>query len=485
MNVFYHDYQFGLYPIGDKEVDEGSNLNFTVAASNPDILVYVSDHNLPSQPGFTDNVFDWTPAYDDAGTYEVTFTAVQGQIEDFETITITVSNVNRNPVLEPIGDKVVQANTLLAFTVSASDPDGDDISYYADNLPAGATFVNNTFDWTPTGEQTGTYTVTFTVTDSRLQDTETITITVESLPVPVEEIIIDNGWQQTSDTGTWLISGGSDPYGADSVWSRDGATYTWTFLPPVSGCYDLSMWWTAWPSRYTQVPVRIEHAEGTTTFYINQQQNCSRWNTLSRFFFEVGKRCDVTITAGPGPSSTCADAIKFELLTDTPSLVVNGTGGFTYVDDAFRNTNQPYYASGLSLNGDILRINLGGIDKSKIYDMSGGWQHSFSLTSPTDVTLSFRYKLTQTPSYETDEFSDAMLSINGQTIGSGSADYIARVTGDGNYGDILTTGWRQFAVTKYLPAGDHTVVIGAYNNKKTYYNESTELLISNVTVHAP
>ena len=485
IELFYEDQQFGLYPIGDKEVDEGAKLNFTVTTSNPDIVVSISGHNLPSQPTFAQNVFDWTPGYDDAGTYEVTFTAVQGRIEDFETIAITVNNVNRSPVIEPIGDKVIQANTRLTFTVSASDPDGDSITGSVDNLPAGAAFADNTFDWTPTGEQTGTYTVTFTVTDGDLQDAETITITVESPPVPVEEIIIDNGQQQTSFTGAWLLSGGVDPYGADSVWSRNGATYTWTFLPPASGWYDLSMWWTPYPARCPEIPVRIAHREGTATFYINQQENGNLWNTLGRFFFESGSSYNVTITAGPGENTTCADAVKFKLLDDTPSLVINGTSGFTYIDDAFRNTNQPYYASGASVTGDILRVNLGGIDRNAINGMSGGWRRSFSLTSAANVKLSFRYKLTQTPNYESDEFSDAMLSIDGQTVGSGSADYIARITGNGNNGAIITTGWRQFEVAKYLAAGNHTVLIGAYNNKKAGYNESTELLISNVTIYSP
>ena len=70
--------------------------------------------------------------------------------------------------------------------------------------------------------------------------------------------IIDNGDPETSFTGNWGVSGGANPYGANSLWSRDGDTYTWTFTPSVTGTYEFSMWWTEYSSRSTSVPVLIE-----------------------------------------------------------------------------------------------------------------------------------------------------------------------------------------------------------------------------------
>jgi hypothetical protein len=54
----------------------------------------------------------------------------------------------------------------------------------------------------------------------------------------VSETIIDNGAPNTSYTGTWGISGAPNPYGVNSYWSRDGAVYTWTFTPAISGTYE-------------------------------------------------------------------------------------------------------------------------------------------------------------------------------------------------------------------------------------------------------
>ncbi|MHC4739869.1 MAG: LamG domain-containing protein, partial [Planctomycetota bacterium] len=86
-------------PIGDKTVQEASNLNFEVRAKAPDIVVEINDYNLPGEPNLFSNIFSWTPAFCDAGTYEVTFEATSGQFIDSETITIKVDDVQRTYVL--------------------------------------------------------------------------------------------------------------------------------------------------------------------------------------------------------------------------------------------------------------------------------------------------------------------------------------------------------------------------------------------------
>ena len=64
--------------------------------------------------------FSWTPDFDAAGAYPVTFTASDGSLTDFEAITITVNNVNRPPVLAEIGPQMV--NEGQAFQFGATPP---------------------------------------------------------------------------------------------------------------------------------------------------------------------------------------------------------------------------------------------------------------------------------------------------------------------------------------------------------------------------
>lgn len=86
---------------------------------------------------------------------------------------------NRAPVLTTIGNKTVSAGSLLTFTVSATDPDGNSLTYSATNQPTNATFspATRTFAWTPATDQVGTYNVTIRVTDGSLSDSESILIT--------------------------------------------------------------------------------------------------------------------------------------------------------------------------------------------------------------------------------------------------------------------------------------------------------------------
>lgn len=69
----------------------------------------------------------------------------------------------------------------LRFTLSATDPDNNPLTYSASNLPPGATFdpLTRTFSWTPGYDQAGVYpNIHFEVSDGELTDFEDITITV-------------------------------------------------------------------------------------------------------------------------------------------------------------------------------------------------------------------------------------------------------------------------------------------------------------------
>ncbi|MBK8161661.1 MAG: hypothetical protein IPK65_00470 [Gammaproteobacteria bacterium] len=119
--------------------------------------------------------------------YAVTFTAAAGNgLIASQTVSLTVT-ANQPPVLAPIGNRTVLANTSLAFGISATDSDGPaPLTLAAAGLPGSATFTDHlngtgTFNWTPSeADVAGSpYTVTFTATGGRgLVGSETIAITV-------------------------------------------------------------------------------------------------------------------------------------------------------------------------------------------------------------------------------------------------------------------------------------------------------------------
>jgi adhesin HecA-like repeat protein len=111
-------------------------------------------------------------------------------VGDINGVALTLNSVNGQviidspPILNSIGNKTVNEGSLLSFTISATDPDGDSLTYSASNLPSGASFnaSTRTFSWTPGFTQAGSYTsVHFQVSDGSLTDSEDITFTVVKL----------------------------------------------------------------------------------------------------------------------------------------------------------------------------------------------------------------------------------------------------------------------------------------------------------------
>ncbi|HBG28294.1 MAG: hypothetical protein A2Y10_03380 [Planctomycetes bacterium GWF2_41_51] len=312
------DSPFAFSPIGDKEVDEGTALAFSVEVIDPTVNITLDDHNLPSVPSFVNKAFTWTPSHNDAGTYECTFNAVYGTLEDSETITVKVNNVNRAPEITPISSKSVTVGQSLTFPVTYTDIDGDAVTVTASSLPAGASFNGTTFQWTPASSQAGNYTVTFTASDGELIDAAAVGINVTGSGGGNEvSVIIDNSSSNTSYAGWWGVSGGTTPYGTNSLWGRGGSKYTWTFRPTVSGSYSVAMWWSGQSNRPESAPVSIAHASGTAAVNVNQLQNAGMWNTLGQYNFVAGTSYRITITA-PAVASTCADAVKFTLMNNQP-----------------------------------------------------------------------------------------------------------------------------------------------------------------------
>jgi subtilisin family serine protease len=181
-----------LHQIGEKSVNEGEELIFAITAEDSDVDDYmISAENMPEGSLFVNEIFSWTPNFEQAGTYEVTFTVIDDgdpALSDSEIVTITVEDVNRAPVFEDVANKTVEEETALQFVLAVSDLDGDELSVVAEDVPNGAVFNADTltFDWTPTDTQAGQYTVKFIVTDNGNPILETemdIVITVTDKPV--------------------------------------------------------------------------------------------------------------------------------------------------------------------------------------------------------------------------------------------------------------------------------------------------------------
>ena len=162
--------------------------------------------------------------------------------------------------------------------------------------------------------------------------------------------------------------------------------------------------------------------------------------------------------------------------------------GFAYVDDAFRGTAQPAYASGTRVDpggfsGGGLEVTLGNVDATLVTDMSGGWQTGFTVTTPDEYELSFRYQLTIADAYTSGELGQAMVALDGAPLPGVGSDYVAERNGSMPAGSARTTDWQIYSVNLgNLAAASYTLEIGGYNNQKDAVAEVTTIRIDDVRI---
>ena len=263
-----------LAAIGDQSVNELATLNFTASATDADLPANSLTYSLDATSlaaGMSINAstgeFTWTPTEGQSGSHSVTITVTDdgaGLLDDFETFTITVNEVNVAPVLAAIGDQTVDELATLNFTASATDADlpANSLTYSLDatSLAAGMTINATTgeFTWTPTEGQSGSHTVTLSVTDDGaglLDDFETFIVTVNEVNVaPVLAAIGDQTLDELATLNFTASATDADvpannlTYSLDATSLAAGMTinaatgeFTWTPTEGQSGSHSVTI----------------------------------------------------------------------------------------------------------------------------------------------------------------------------------------------------------------------------------------------------
>jgi len=417
-----------LNTIGNKQVNENQLVEFSVSAidDDGDSIIY-SASNLPSGATFSSETFSWTPTYTQSGSYDITFTVSDSEYNVTETITITVSNVNRAPILNSIGNKQIDENTTLQFTISAADPDSDSITYSASNLPSGASFDTATFSWTPGFDQTGNYQITFYASDGSLSDSETISITVGDINRPPELASIGNKQIDENSTLQFTINA-TDSDGNLITYSATGlpfganfasGTFTWTPSYTQSGSYNITF--TASDGILDdseQVTINVTNVnQGSPSInskivlikVINATDNSYTWYLSDDLLYITYRNATFEVDASDldndtleyqwqltGPLASLANSAKFNYPFTTPgvynlTLIINDTQGGTDTTQWIINVTEPLvYGTVYDIDNRtaLADINV-SVYNASVYNVSDGSGNYSSLTpkeAPDTVT---------------------------------------------------------------------------------------------------
>lgn len=183
--------------VGAQSALVGQLFTLSVSAQDPEgdsILLTVA--NSPTGSTFTDagngsGSFRWTPSSTQLGAYTLTFHAADtGTPMGTANLDVAIAvgqAANLPPVLAPIGNQQLDPGMTLAFTLSATDPEGQSISYSATGLPLGAQLLGASFSWTPDSTQIGQHLVSFRASDAgtpTASDSEAVVISVGRINRP-------------------------------------------------------------------------------------------------------------------------------------------------------------------------------------------------------------------------------------------------------------------------------------------------------------
>jgi hypothetical protein len=232
--------------IGNKTVSENNLLEFTVHAidenvtdgNSNDKLVY-SATGLPEGAVLdpSTGVFTWTPGYEQAGKYNITFKVVDSKGSfDTQMIVVTVNNVNRPPVISLI--EAIEVNEGekidLSQLVSVSDPDGDSVEVTYSGWM-------NTSTYTTGYDDAGEHIVTIIATDGTDTVSQDVTIKVKGINrspelVDIGSRSIEEGHElmfivtaTDPDNDILTYSASGLPVGAIFTDNSDGtSTFAWT-----------------------------------------------------------------------------------------------------------------------------------------------------------------------------------------------------------------------------------------------------------------
>ena len=239
-----------LAALGDQTVAEGSLLTIPLVGTDADgdALTYAVE-GPPAGAALSGSTFTWEPSHTQAGEYSVTFTVADehGGVAR-EIIIITVDETNQAPELSDMGNQNAGVGIVLTIILEGSDADGDELTYSIEGEPTGASLAEQTFSWTPSSAQVGTYEVTFTVEDGRGgSDSQNVTINVEANQIP--ELVSIGPHIAEEGSALTIILEGSDADGDALTYSVEGEptgaslaeqTFSWTPSYLQSGEYEVT-----------------------------------------------------------------------------------------------------------------------------------------------------------------------------------------------------------------------------------------------------
>ena len=213
--------------VTNQTIDEGGStgpLSFTVndLETLPDDLfvtatslnpALVPDANITLGGSGANRSVTVVPVADGFGSATIKLDVTDGLVLSSELFTVTVNPINDQPTISDISDQTIDEDGttgLLSFTVGDSDSAADDLVVVTTssnsalvpdgNITVGGSGVDRTVSMVPVADQSGSATITVTVSDGELSASDTFVVTVR--PMNDSPTISDVADQTIFEDGT-------------------------------------------------------------------------------------------------------------------------------------------------------------------------------------------------------------------------------------------------------------------------------------------
>ena len=172
--------------IEDNETNEDTEFQLSLSSSDIDSedLFYSVSVDGNASAYVSDDTLHINPFSGFDGDIEVNVFVSDGYLSDSTTFTLSVIPVNDPPVLSFIGGQIMDEDTDLTIDLSADDPEDDVLEYSFELDNASGILDGSELTITPTSNFNGDITLTVTVSDGELTDSETLSINVLAVNDP-------------------------------------------------------------------------------------------------------------------------------------------------------------------------------------------------------------------------------------------------------------------------------------------------------------
>jgi hypothetical protein len=158
----------------------------------------------------------------------------------------------------------------------------------------------------------GTYRLTAGAT-VELSDAADGFVVADAVRLVYQGVVADNddatGYEVVS--GTWDRAKGVTEYFGQSYHTHaagsGSAVVRWRPEVPVSGVYQVAVWFTAHENRASNAPYKVNHANGSTTVRVDQRSRGGQWVSLGTYWFTAGASVELSDAAD---GFVVADAVR-------------------------------------------------------------------------------------------------------------------------------------------------------------------------------